>query len=310
MFQVNSSFVSNIKSDQGTAWQPAISVLVGAIVWGLIWYPYRVLTDWGLPGTLSSFLTFVVALLLALMIHRKSALIRPDWIIVAMSLTAGLTNVGFVWATIHGEVMRVVLLFYLMPVWTAGFAWLILGERISRMGALLCVTALCGAALILWNPELGEPWPRGIPEWIGLLAGVNFALSNVLSRKAKNYTSSTKSVWLLAGCAVIGLIGSLFSGSFSEISTVVPMLSRQGGWLIPVLLLLLGLVLMSANTAMQYGLQQLPANRIPLICLFELVVAGLSAWLLAGERLGLKEILGASLIITASVLSHRISVHQ
>lgn len=306
MLQVNSRFESTVKPGS----QPVISILTGSIIWGLIWYPYRSLADWGLSGTSASLLTFSVALLLALVIYRKEIRVRPDWTLMAMSLTAGLNNVGFVWATIHGEVMRVVLLFYLMPVWTAVFAWLLLGERISRSGALLCTAALSGAVLILWNPELGQPWPRDNAEWVGLLAGGNFALSNVLSRKAANYASSTKSVWLLASCVIVGLTGSLFSGSFSEAFLIVSRLGQPGGWIVPVLLLLLGLVLMSANTAMQYGLQRLPANRIPLICLFELVVAGLSAWLLAGEVLGLKEILGAGLIITASLLSHRISVQQ
>ena len=46
---------------------------------------------------------------------------RPDlW---TLLLAAGLTNIGFNWAVTVGDVVRVVLLFYLMPAWAALLAW-------------------------------------------------------------------------------------------------------------------------------------------------------------------------------------------
>jgi drug/metabolite transporter (DMT)-like permease len=35
-----------------------------------------------------------------------------------IALVAGGCNLGYVLATVHGEVMRVLLLFYLAPLWT------------------------------------------------------------------------------------------------------------------------------------------------------------------------------------------------
>ena len=40
-----------------------------------------------------------------------------------------MTNVGFNWAVTMGDVVRVVLLFYLMPLWAVLLAWPLLGER-------------------------------------------------------------------------------------------------------------------------------------------------------------------------------------
>ncbi len=48
------------------------------------------------------------------------------------------------------------------------------------------------------------------------------------------------------------------------------------------------------NLVVQYGLTQTPANHAIVIFLFELVVAALSSWLLAGEAMGLKEWLGGA----------------
>ena len=35
----------------------------GALVWGLIWYPYRVLQDAGVSGTLATLITYLLAML-------------------------------------------------------------------------------------------------------------------------------------------------------------------------------------------------------------------------------------------------------
>ena len=39
-------------------------LLSGAVTWGLIWYPYRLLGEAGISGALSSLLTYVVAVAL------------------------------------------------------------------------------------------------------------------------------------------------------------------------------------------------------------------------------------------------------
>jgi hypothetical protein len=46
-----------------------------------------------------------------------------------------------------------------------------------------------------------------------------------------------------------------------------------------------GLVLLATNLFVQYGLTHTPANRAIVIFLFELVVAALASWLLAGEAM-------------------------
>ena len=52
----------------------------------------------------------------------------------AIGLSAGFANIGFTYAVIYGEVMRVVLLFYLAPVWTVIFARALLGEKLGTGG--------------------------------------------------------------------------------------------------------------------------------------------------------------------------------
>ena len=75
------------------------------------------------------------------------------------------------------------------------------------------------------------------------------------------------------------------------------------------MLALLVLVIFAVNIAVQYGLTHISANRAIVIYLFELVVTAISAWLLAGEVLELREWIGGSMIVAAGLLSDRLG-HQ
>src|SRR4051794_3897576 len=59
---------------------------------------------------------------------RGKQLRTAPWLLAAIAVSAGFCNVGYVLAMLYGEVVRVMLLFYLAPLWTLLFAWLLLGE--------------------------------------------------------------------------------------------------------------------------------------------------------------------------------------
>jgi drug/metabolite transporter (DMT)-like permease len=55
--------------------------------------------------------------------------------------------------------------------------------------------------------------------------------------------------------------------------------------------------------ALQYGLSRMAANRAIVILLFELVVASVAAYFLAGETLAPRDWIGGAFIVAASVAS-------
>src|SRR5471032_1501076 len=186
---------------------PVAALLTGATVWGLIWYPYRALEHAGVGGALAAALTYAGAFVLGVILLRPR--LRLSWLLAAISLSAGWANVGFTIAVIYGDVMRVVLLFYLAPAWTILFARLLLGEKLSGAGYGLMLFALAGAAVMLWQPQLGWPVPRTAAEWIGLSAGAMFALSNVLIRKTAHIPIDLKVLAVFFGGIITGA-GCLF----------------------------------------------------------------------------------------------------
>ena len=278
-----------------------VSLLAGATIWGLIWHPYRTLEGMAVSPALGATLTYFVAFLLGLgLFRRQLAGFRPGWMLAMIGLVAGGCNLGYVLATVHGEVMRVLLLFYLAPLWTVLLARLLLGEKVSLPGAAVIGLSLAGAVIMLGQPSLGLPLPENGAEWLGLAAGFLFAFANVLIRKAQELSIEVKSMAVFAGVVVVGLAVLPFEPGAV---TLPPM----AGWL---LVALIGLVLLATNLFVQYGLTHTPANRAIVIFLFELLVAALASWLLAGEAMTLKEWLGGAMIVAASLFSGKLAAHE
>jgi drug/metabolite transporter (DMT)-like permease len=288
---------------QFTKMMPVFGLLTGATVWGLIWYPYRALEEAGISGEIAATLTYACAFVLAVIVFRQQRVRgQLTWSLAALGLSAGWANVGFTVAVVYGDVMRVVLLFYLAPLWTVWFARLLLGEKLSAAGYVLMLCAFSGAIVMLWQPQSGWPLPRSAAEWTALSAGVAFALSNVLARLASATTIPLKVMAVFAGGIVIGVIGMGFSTA-GQI-TAAPGLAQA------VLLLLISIVILSVNVAVQYGLAQVGANRAIVIYLFELVVAAFSAWVLADEVMTLQEWCGGAMIVAAGLVSGRLGQIQ
>lgn len=275
------------------------ALLFGATVWGVIWYPYRLLEQAGFSGAFASAITYAVALLVG------GVLLAPRWrraelhkfgVILPLALAAGWTNLSYVLAVIDGEVMRVMLLFYLSPLWTLLLARLLLREKAGPRGLLVIAFSLTGAFVMLWDPAQGLPVPRELAEWLGLSSGIGFALTNVLTRRATNLSLEQKSFAVWIGVTVLALIFLLFE------STPLPELARVGieQWLC---VAGLGVVLVIVTLLVQYGVSNTRATRFAVIFLFELVVAAITAWWLAGEAMSAREWVGGAMIVLATIFA-------
>jgi drug/metabolite transporter (DMT)-like permease len=275
---------------------PTAALLFGAALWGVIWYPYRLLAAGGLDGIWSTVATYGVALVVGIALFpREAARLRhAPALALVMALAIGWSNLAYVLGVLQGEVMRVLLLFYLAPLWTVPLARLLLAERLDREGLFVMALAFAGAMTMLWKPELGLPWPAARAEWLGLAAGFLFALGNVLIRRLQAMTDAGKSIAIWAGVTAAGIVHLPASAVPADVAwgAVRAAPAIIGG---------LGLALVAMSLALQYGLARMPATRAIVILLFELVVAALAAWLLAGETLRPRDWLGGSLIVAASI---------
>jgi len=276
--------------------KPAWALLAGASFWGIVWYPYRLLAQAGLDGIWSTSITYAIATVVggAIFFRHWRGMLASPWLLAAMGLSIGWSNLAYVLAVLEGEVMRVLLLFYLAPLWTVPLAWLLLDERLDRRGFLAMVLAFAGAATMLWRPELGFPWPESRADWLAGIAGFLFALGNVLVRKVDTVSDAGKSIAIWLGVTLAAVAHIPWSDATLAEAVAVTQWPLATS---------IGVVLVAMSLAMQYGLSRLPANRAIVILLFELPVAVVAAWLLADEVPRAKDYLGGLFIVAATLVT-------
>lgn len=279
----------------------APALAVAAATWGVLWYPYRLLQEAGLSGSAASVVTYLVCLpLLFALLRHRAAPGEQGWLL-ALALTVGWTNLSYVLAVIEGEVVRVMLLFYLAPLWTVPCARLILDERAGR-GTWAVILLALGGAWVMLAGEGGWPLPHNRAEWLGLTSGMGFALTNVLSRRLRDTSVVQRSLWAYAGVVVLATLYAGFEGT--SVANVVVLSGVNWG-----LIALTSALLLLATFTVQYGLAHVPANRAVVILLSELFVAAATSRWLAGETMDFNEWVGGTMIVAATLLSVRMERH-
>lgn len=278
---------------------PILSLLFTASLWGVIWYPLRLLEEQGLAGPWSALISYGAILLLFLWVpvRERASLHRNFLPFALMGLSAGWCNVAFIMAVLDGHVVRVLLLFYLSPFWAVCLGWLLLGERLNRQSMLVFAIAVIGAIIMLWDESLGMPWPRDTADWLAVSSGFAFALSNVFVRGLQNVSVLLKSVGSWSGVVIVAVVWIGLS------STAFP---AVGGEVLfaAVMLGLCGFLVMTLTVL--YGVTRMPLHRSAIILLFELVAGAISASLLTDELVLPREWLGGFMIISAAALAARL----
>ena len=282
---------------------PTLALMTNAFVWGTSWWPFRQLEARGLHPLWATVLIYAVAVavIVALRPRAPGQLLRAPvlWVLV---LASGTTNAAFNWAVTVGDVVRVVLLFYLMPLWAVLLARLLLREPLTRAAAVRVLLALGGAAIVLWPAGRSGwdalPLPRALPDWLALIGGFGFALNNVMLRREAHRPEEARALAMFTG-------GMLVAGALALLlardGTVPGLPVASPGWIAGVAAL--ALLFLAGNLALQYGAARLPANVTSVVMLTEIVFASASALALGGGSLSGPLLAGGALILLAALLS-------
>ncbi|MDP2032446.1 MAG: DMT family transporter [Polaromonas sp.] len=274
------------------------ALVCNAFVWGVSWWPFRELQSLGLHPLWSTALVyfFCMACITAWRpgAWRGFAQHTQLW---WLAVAAGLTNVGFNWAVTVGDVVRVVLLFYLMPAWSVLLAWGLLGERPTRASLLRLLLAMAGVMIVLKQP--GSPWPlpKDSADWLALMGGLSFAATNVMLRRLEYTPSASRMTAMFGGGAIMASAAALLGLAGGMVAAPV----WSSAW-VP-LALGLSLAFLVGNMALQYGAARLAAATTALVMLTEILFASASAALLGAAEFSPRTLLGGSLIVLAAALA-------
>jgi drug/metabolite transporter (DMT)-like permease len=278
---------------------PVLALMLNAFVWGISWWPFRELQSHGLHPLWSTALIYLLSLacLLAL---RPAALawFGRQPLLWLLMVASGLTNVGFNWAVTEGDVVRVVLLFYLMPAWTVLLAWPLLGEKPSAGALARLALALAGVFTVLQTGDGGWPLPRVAADWLALMGGLSFSLTNILLRKLQRAPADARIAAMFSGGALMALAAGLVGMGLGVVDTPP---APSFGW--AGVALLLGVAFLVGNVGLQYGAARLSAHTTALVMLSEVIFASASSVALGAAQLTSRTWVGGALIVAAAAWS-------
>ena len=278
---------------------PSLALVYNALVWGLSWIAFKALHAQGLHPLWSTAIVYAGALV-GLLVWRpgsvRGLIAHPH--LLALAAASGLTNVGFNWAVTLGDVVRVTLLFYLMPLWSIGLAWWLLRERPTGAALGRLALAFTGLVLVLQRPGMAWPWPSGAADWLALMGGFCFALTNALLRRWRDTPQEARVLAMFGGGTLMALAAASL-GLAQGLVSAPP--APSIGWL--ALGLVLGVCFLSGNLALQYGAARLAAHTTALVMLSEVVFASGSSVALGAAQLTGQTLLGGALILLAAAWS-------
>ena len=276
-------------------------LLFNALVWGVCWWPFKQLEALGLHPLWATALVYgFVFLCLALWVGGRGKLLswqqhRGLWLLL---IASGLTNVGFNWAVTVGDVVRVVLLFYLMPAWSVLVAWWLLGEKPTGKALLRLALALVGLFIVLKTPETPWPVPESLADVLALVSGLTFAITNALLLKLKDAPSSSRTLAMFGGGALMATLAALLG-----LATGVVQAGASPTWAWLPFVALLCTSFLFGNLALQYGAARLAAHTTALVMLSEVLFASVSSVILGASSWEGRTLVGGSLILLAAVLA-------
>lgn len=284
---------------------PVFALLVNAFVWGVSWWPFRHLQAMGLHPLWATTLIYVFSAV-AIIAWRPGSLrqlaTHPAlWLIF---IASGATNATFNWAVSIGDVVRVVLLFYLMPLWSLLLARVILKERLTAGSVLRVVMALGGAALVLSHGESAEGGNVAsstgmLPDVLALLGGLAFALNNVMLKRESAQPEEGRALAMFFGGAVVAGITAACLSTTGAAGVHWPV--GAGAWVLPACGL--AIAFMVSNLCLQYGAGRLSAAATAVVMPCEVLFAALTSVWWGGATLHPTVLAGGALILAATLAS-------
>lgn len=284
-------------NDRITLLAAAIVVFTG-VLWGLYWLPVRALAESGLSGAWGTVaITGAATLLLSpLAFIRRRQFARSNRIALVYIALGGAAFALYSIGLVYGRVAIIILLYFLTPVWSTLIGRYVMGWHTSRLRILAILLGLTGLSVML-AADGDLPVPRGVGEWMALLAGILWSVATTGMRVKSDLEPVAAAFVFAFGAAVSALL-------------LAPLLEPwPGSFPGEGLAALLGLALVTGGVwwglsiaSLMWATVRLEPARAGILLMTEVVVGAGSAALLAAEHLDPLEIAGGALVLCAGVL--------
>ncbi len=285
--------------DKSNETNAKLACMYGGLIWGVFWIPLRLLDKAGFSDAWATVIFFTVPLAICLpfMIWRWRYILKGGWRLQLIGLVSGVSMALYSDAVLYTEVIRGMLLFYMTPVWSTLLARVWLKEEVSRAQVMAIILGL-GGMLVIFGIDVGVPWPRNVGDWMGLAAGLIWAVAAVLLRD-DNQNSAVEFtfvyiIWGVIAALVIALMP--FSGTPPVPSVAI--ITGELLWLLPLIIILV----IPAVYLVMWGTPLLNPGVVGILFMTEISVGTVTAALWADEPFGAREMLGVGLITLAGLM--------
>ncbi len=271
-----------------------LSLFASGLVWGFAWWPLKYFAAQGIDGHSIALTAYAMVALVSLpLVWRERAAWRKEWhYLLLIGLCFGVANFLLTWALMAGSVVRVMLLFFLLPAWGAIGGKLFLKETLGWRRLLTVALCLAGVFTIVGGMEVFTA-PLSFADAGAFIAGIFYTLAGITNRAAREIPIASRTLMSFVGCASIAVVGlAVHPVSIPTLSAFV--------WVM--LFLFAFLWLMGGTALTTYGVTHVDASRAAVLQVTELVVAVISAVLIGGEHFSIGELVGGAMILAASLI--------
>ena len=274
----------------------SIAVFITSGLWGLYWIPQRALEKGGLTGGWGTVSQYAIPLIVLtpLMIWKIFKGKSTGLHLPMIGLFFGGGIACYANSFLLTDVMRVFILFYLMPVWTTIFEMIFFKQQPKWQRGVSLFLALLGL-WIVFGKDGNLPFPVNVGDWLALLGGFLCAIGAIKLEEAKSEDITS----LMYSFFFYGLLVTLFTslifsdafGVFPEFASLVSML--------PFLLILSLVFFIPSNIIILWSPSKIGAGLFSILVLSEIIFGTISAAFLANESFGWRETVGSLLMLIA-----------
>jgi len=301
-------------------------VCASAVLWGLYWMPVRALHDFGINGIWTALLLAVAGFIASLPFLLIGSVKKIGWPHILGALGIGSAFALYGIALSFTEIIRVVLLFYLAPAWSTIIECVFFGRRFTIRSFIGLLLSFAGIVFI-FRGELPLDGLGALGDWLALLAGLGWSIGSALMFSSTKISVTTMTTASFIGAFIVSSICLIFfsevdltSINISEVSlnhfsaqssdllsnsqksVVIGMQAISWHTLLLVFLLLGFFYLVPVTAVTLWGATQIPPALMSFLLTLEIIAAVASSAMLLGERFGLIEVLGTTLIIAGALV--------
>ena len=277
---------------------PEIIVATASAIWGLLWIPLRAFDRQGLAPGWVIVCQFVAPLVLmtplAVLRWRRGG--APGTGQFATGLLIGGAVVLYCESLLQTDVVRSLILFYMMPAWGTLLEVGLLGRRFTLWRGLALLLSF-GGLLVILGAGGSFSVHLNLGDLMALVSGIVYTFGALRVRQAPQ-------IAVFEQVFAFFLFGSLVALGISMLPLAALRQPPEPKLLLPLApwILLLTVVLIPAMWGQYWGSRYVDPGRLGILLQLEAVVGIGSAALFAGERFGVREFLGTALIISAGLM--------